>query len=828
VANMRANGINPQQSKSGRYDDFSHAFYASLERPNGQSYADIRSGGRGGEVISAEVRVSELGLVVDVRDGGPHRKAWDDFMDRRPAAYPPEAAQLPMSTREFYTERKGWHPSDPDRGAAFEAFLMEQGLSHADAVIGPLGKHAMTRGIGEGNQIAIRSRHAANVLNERMGYPLIPEEDPVIPGAAKEAKPKTQPRRHLTRAEVEALPGDVAPEQPATEFQPDKAPSAKERAALARKASRDEANVENKLIERFQRTNKTDGPVLRDLRKALSDDVVLRAIRGTGADTAGREALSEHGAERLTAFQAGREGPEPFDPRESHLDEAKQAGASQKQVRALRRLLMTQEERLAVYREKLVAGEVKVEELETLRANQKNKSTRLPRDAFKVREAAIIADAIDAERVAIAASPGVCDVIAYVRELAVPTPGLDRLDVEAAEAVRRSVDQRALGRVRNRKANTPSRVALQQLDAAVEASNAFPALLDDLLGRASTDMRRNRGLLAEWRRARSEAGVPARQLGREERALRAVLQGGEAQTELAKGRQAESARKVRPLSLESMVKGNPELERLARVDRAVLLDRYAHLMSYPEAAKRTPEKLVELVRTYMETDAKAIVGEAAAVWDLTHQLTGPEHLSVSPSGEPRNITERFDARVLHAPSMTTGRANQRGIDSALVVPVPPKSGRYPRTLAERAAARVRLLFTDNKAMGQRVLSEVTALTQHLFRNIAVIAADHRAQITAMTAEGERPDAYHEAAVRQMEALLDDPALRKLQASIKGEGKTGYQSRAYAKGVAALLKKHGVELMVTRELGGIVGLSDLLKDYAFQLYDPPVNRPGRGP
>ena len=95
--NLAATGINPHRS-SGKSDDFSRGFYTTLDEPNAREYAvrgarqqNRRTPGAGdrGAVIELDIKLSELGQVVDVRPGAEHHDAWQEFLDRRPPAYPP-------------------------------------------------------------------------------------------------------------------------------------------------------------------------------------------------------------------------------------------------------------------------------------------------------------------------------------------------------------------------------------------------------------------------------------------------------------------------------------------------------------------------------------------------------------------------------------------------------------------------------------------------------------------------------------------------------------------------------------------------------------------
>lgn len=193
---LRDKGIDVHR-KPGDAEDYGRGFYMTSDEANANLYAEKRSKGGPGKVLSTSMPLSELGVVVDVREGGQHRAQWDEFLDRKPIAFPSEFAGL-FDTARDYVKGKGngsFVLNEIQRGAVFEAFLHEAGLAHADAIRGDLGT-VMTSGIAAnstGGQIAIRSQGLADKLNERLGLGPKgrPSEEPVIPGAGakKEAPP---------------------------------------------------------------------------------------------------------------------------------------------------------------------------------------------------------------------------------------------------------------------------------------------------------------------------------------------------------------------------------------------------------------------------------------------------------------------------------------------------------------------------------------------------------------------------------------------------------------------------------------------------------------
>ena len=163
----------------------------TLDVTNARYYAERRSGGSWRRGVVDGDQAQDLGLVVDVRESGEHRRQWDAFLDREPPAYPPWGAGVFKNAREFLTGTGQIRMNEIQRGVVFEAFLAEAGLSHADAIRGDLGR-GLTTGIAahsEGEQLAIRSKELADKLNQRMGFGAAPQEGPVRPGSGRAAKP---------------------------------------------------------------------------------------------------------------------------------------------------------------------------------------------------------------------------------------------------------------------------------------------------------------------------------------------------------------------------------------------------------------------------------------------------------------------------------------------------------------------------------------------------------------------------------------------------------------------------------------------------------------
>ncbi|MEJ3748617.1 hypothetical protein WEI85_35720 [Actinomycetes bacterium KLBMP 9797] len=148
----------------GAGQDLGRGFYLTMDLDTAQAYARVRGAQRGGglqHVLTFEVDdLKDLGTIVDIRPGGNFRPQWEAYLREPPV---PGVQHTPGlgSIREFLTglgvER---------RGEIFEAFLARHGMTHADAIIAPLGDGVFT-GITSGKeavQVAIRSQRAADRL----------------------------------------------------------------------------------------------------------------------------------------------------------------------------------------------------------------------------------------------------------------------------------------------------------------------------------------------------------------------------------------------------------------------------------------------------------------------------------------------------------------------------------------------------------------------------------------------------------------------------------------------------------------------------------------
>lgn len=219
---IRQAGIDPFR-KSGTAEDLSRGFYMTLDDPNAQKYAHTRARlhpERGGPaVLEIPVKLSELGTIVDVREGGAHREKWDEFLDRSPPAYPPWGAPYFKNAREFLQGTGKFRMNEIQRGTVFEAFLKEQNLLHADVVRGDLGK-GLTTGIAahaQGEQIAIRSKEAAEYLNAKLQAADVPVPDAasILPKAPRMADVPDAPRPGSGRPQADDALVSTRPAQDA-------------------------------------------------------------------------------------------------------------------------------------------------------------------------------------------------------------------------------------------------------------------------------------------------------------------------------------------------------------------------------------------------------------------------------------------------------------------------------------------------------------------------------------------------------------------------------------------------------------------------------------
>lgn len=154
----------------GEHQDLGAGFYMALDTATAEAYASRRVAQRGGglgHVLEFRLPVADLGRVVDIRRGGPHREQWEAFLDKQPFPMP---AGLPVpeaiaSNRVFLAGA-----GVEIRGTMFEEFLGEIKMADADTIIAPLGDDVFT-GITAGRetaQLCIRSQKVADRLNAQI------------------------------------------------------------------------------------------------------------------------------------------------------------------------------------------------------------------------------------------------------------------------------------------------------------------------------------------------------------------------------------------------------------------------------------------------------------------------------------------------------------------------------------------------------------------------------------------------------------------------------------------------------------------------------------
>jgi hypothetical protein len=148
---------------AGEHQDLSQGIYLSEDISVAQSSAKARAsqqGGAGQHVLRFDIPTSELGVIVDIRPGGPQRAAWDAFLAESAFDVAPQ-----MGTRREYLGGLGVE----QRGVVFEEFLQRIGMKHADTVMGPIGDVTTTGAVtsvrGESTQVCIRSQRVADRLN---------------------------------------------------------------------------------------------------------------------------------------------------------------------------------------------------------------------------------------------------------------------------------------------------------------------------------------------------------------------------------------------------------------------------------------------------------------------------------------------------------------------------------------------------------------------------------------------------------------------------------------------------------------------------------------
>ncbi len=223
----------------GHNDDFGRGLYLTTHVKAAETYArmDIEHGRKDaqrGEIFPYVMRGRDLGVVVDVSPGGPHRAAWEAFVVANINAYIGDKVRLrpmPADLSEWLKPQPfGTFDASGNRGEVFERFLIhlaetsnEPHLARPDYVLGELGG-PMTSGWGRGDQQAARTQGAMDPLNSQLGFrratpmPEHPEgpivartvDEPSAEDAAKAGKPTDQ------QPTAEVPPAKTLPADPET------------------------------------------------------------------------------------------------------------------------------------------------------------------------------------------------------------------------------------------------------------------------------------------------------------------------------------------------------------------------------------------------------------------------------------------------------------------------------------------------------------------------------------------------------------------------------------------------------------------------------------
>ncbi len=190
---MAAGGIDLARVSSGHGDDFGGGLYLTSGVANAERYA-TKFGQERGAIFPFIMRRRDMGNVVDVRPGGPHRAAWEGFVANNYHMFAEGVATPGMREALMAGRQPAFADLDGhgNRGQVFEAFLahlsLQTGdprLGRPDLVLGELGG-PFTSGVGHGDQQAARTTVVSDVLNSQMGSRIVPETEPApLPVALK-------------------------------------------------------------------------------------------------------------------------------------------------------------------------------------------------------------------------------------------------------------------------------------------------------------------------------------------------------------------------------------------------------------------------------------------------------------------------------------------------------------------------------------------------------------------------------------------------------------------------------------------------------------------
>jgi hypothetical protein len=152
----------------GPLQDLSRGFYTSEDVLVAESGADARNHGELKYVLRYDLPLAEMGNVIDISTGGPHRPAWDRFLQQPPSATPSDPllrSLFPARTNlEYISSALGIEK----RGIVMEEFLHSIGATEVDAIKGDNGGPGTNGAIQTdtlSTQIVIRSQKLADKLN---------------------------------------------------------------------------------------------------------------------------------------------------------------------------------------------------------------------------------------------------------------------------------------------------------------------------------------------------------------------------------------------------------------------------------------------------------------------------------------------------------------------------------------------------------------------------------------------------------------------------------------------------------------------------------------
>lgn len=219
---MAAGGIDLAKVGTGHGDDFGAGLYLTSGVANAEHYA-TKFGQERGAIFPFMMRRRDMGVVVDVRPGGTHRAAWEDFVAGNYHLF----AEGVVSPGMREALMAGRQPSFADldghgnRGQVFEAFLahlsLQTGdpqLGRPDLVLGELGG-PFTTGVGYGDQQAARTSVVSDVLNSQMGSRIVPEpEQAPRPVALRHDDDPTSPAAGPAKAAAADGGGGFEPPKP--------------------------------------------------------------------------------------------------------------------------------------------------------------------------------------------------------------------------------------------------------------------------------------------------------------------------------------------------------------------------------------------------------------------------------------------------------------------------------------------------------------------------------------------------------------------------------------------------------------------------------------